>query len=229
MAHGAVAVDRHIAHVADVARSFHRVVFGIQQIACARQHQCFRLDAFQRTVVVPVEAGRVTQMVLVISPALVNPVVRIDPLPSAVLHSFEIRNRIGRVRKLRFLKTRGARDHARQPAGPQTHALLGWRAYSVIATLPKRVCHDGLPQHLQHAGGPGGGAPERDDRHDAVHTLRVTGRPLQGLHAAHRSTNHRDQLLDPEFFGHQPLLGADHVPDVELGELQAGLRRAVGR
>ena len=65
--------------------------------------------------------------------------------------------------------------------------------------------------------------------------LRIVGRPLQHLHAAHRAADHREQLLDAQRV-EQHGLGADHVADGDHRELQAvglaggriGRRRAGG-
>jgi hypothetical protein len=53
--------------------------------------------------------------------------------------------------------------------------------------------------------------------------------PLQRLHAAHRRTDHGDQMLDPELLFHQAKLGLDHVADREFRELHARLRLGIAR
>src|SRR3546814_8601951 len=55
------------------------------------------------------------------------------------------------------------------------------------------------------------GGQRRGDRHDRAHPVRVHQRPLEGLHAAHRSADHAVPPLDAEVVGHLDL-GAHPVP-----------------
>src|SRR5262245_50438571 len=220
-------VDRHVAHVADVLRRVLRLVFRIEQVAGAREDQRLRLDGLERLLVVAVHARRRPEVVLVVGPALVHPVDRVHAAPARVLHPLEEADRVLAAGEARLLEGRRAHDHAAEPARPQPHALLWRRARRVVASAPLRVGHDALAQHLQHAGGPRGGAAEGNDGNDTVHHVRIADGPLQRLHAAHRRPDHRHELLDPEFLRDQALLRAHHVADVELRKLHLALRLAV--
>jgi hypothetical protein len=57
----------------------------------------------------------------------------------------------------------------------------------------------------------------------------MTDAPLQHLHAAHRRTDHRDHVLDAEFFLHQTVLRLHHVADLKLRKLHARLRFGIAR
>src|SRR6185369_6979433 len=89
VAQGALRVDAHVARARDLARGLHRLVFRIEEVGRAREDQRLRADRAQRAVVVAVEARRVADVVLVVRPALVDPVERVHPLPAAVLDAFQ--------------------------------------------------------------------------------------------------------------------------------------------
>ena len=48
-------------------------------------------------------------------------------------------------------------------------------------------------------------------RHQRVHEVRIRLAPQPGVHPAHRGADHQPQVVDPQPFGQQPVLGLDHV------------------
>ena len=108
------------------------------------------------------------------------------------------------------------RAHARDR---EAAARIG--AFQIIAAAaPFRVGHDCLPADLvernvlrRMAGGAG-------NRQRREHAGRIARRPLQHLHAAHRSARHREQRFDAEMI-EQHGLRAHHVADGDDGKFQA--------
>ena len=114
------------------------------------------------------------------------------------------------------------RGHARDGEPVARHLAVR----VIVAAAPVRIGHDGLAADLVEGdvlrGMPGG----RRDRHGAEHAVGVARGPFQHLHAAHRSADDAEQLVDAEVID-QAHLRIDHVADGDDGEVEAvGLARA---
>ena len=108
----------------------------------------------------------------------------------------------------RFAQIRDVADHPRHG-----QAGVGLECgVVVIAVVPGRVRVDRLPADLaqrdQHRAVVRGGR----NRNRRLEALRMVGRPLQGLHAAHRAARHAQQPFDAQMVD-QPDLRAHHVTD----------------
>ncbi len=82
----------------------------------------------------------------------------------------------------------------------------------VVAALPVGIGHDCLPAHFVEGDVLRRVACGGRDRHGRVDPLRVGRRPLQHLHPAHGTAQHREHLLDPKRV-QEHRLGAHHVAD----------------
>ena len=78
--------------------------------------------------------------------------------------------------------------------------------------MPFRIRHHCLPPDLVKRDILRRMLCRRRNRHRRKYPLRVTRRPLQHLHPAHRATRHTKQRLDPEMI-HQTRLRSHHIPD----------------
>ena len=90
--------------------------------------------------------------------------------------------------------------------------FLGSLAAVIIAPTPVGVRHHGLAAHLVEGDLLGRMLERRRDRDGGADAVRIRGHPLQGLHPAHGSARHGQQLVDPEMI-HQPPLRLHHVAD----------------
>ena len=100
----------------------------------------------------------------------------------------------------------------------------------ITALAPFRVGHHGLAADFMERDVLCRVARRRRNRQRRKHTLRVACRPLQHLHATHRSAGHREQRLDAKLV-EQHGLRAHHVANGDDRKIQAprlaGLR--IGR
>jgi len=93
-----------------------------------------------------------------------------------------------------------------------------------------RVVADGLRHHAApDEVAPGDLDRLARDRHQRVHHVGPSLAPHPGLHAAHRRSDHRAQVIDAEALRDQQVLGKDHVVVAVAGKLRvhavARLRR----
>ena len=108
------------------------------------------------------------------------------------------------------------RRHARDG-----EALAGPRALDQIApAAPVGVRHDRLPADLVEGDVLRGMARRRRDRKSGEDAVGIGRRPLQHLHAAHRTAGHAKQRLDAEMID-QERLRAHHVGDGDDRKVEA--------
>ena len=89
----------------------------------------------------------------------------------------------------------------------------------IVATAPIGVSHHRLPPDFVERDILRGMESRRRDRHRREAAFAIARRPLQHLHAAHRTANHREQLGDTEMID-QAFLRCHHVADGDDGKVE---------
>ena len=90
----------------------------------------------------------------------------------------------------------------------------------VAPLAPVGIGHDGLPPDLVKSDVLRGVPCSRGDGNGRVDPMGVTGRPLQHLHATHRSADDTEELIDAEMID-QRHLRVHHVADGDDREIEA--------
>src|SRR6266404_8589713 len=101
--------DRHQLHAYDILRGFLRFEFGVEQILGAGEDQRLRFDRGERLRGVAVESGRGADVVALIGPGLVNPVVGVEGLQRRGLLRLHPGQGVHAVLELRRIQIRRAR------------------------------------------------------------------------------------------------------------------------
>ena len=88
----------------------------------------------------------------------------------------------------------------------------GRRAAVIVAFVPVRIGHNGLPPHLIEGDLLGAMPARAGDRNRRNQAVGVSHRPLQRLHSAHRPAGYREQPRNPEPVDQHPLQ-PHHIAD----------------
>ena len=228
MAGDGAGADGHHLHARDVLAHRDRLEFRIEQILGAGEDQRPGLDRGQRLGGVAIESRRGADVVPLIGPGLVDPVIGVERLHDRGLLRLHPGQHVHAVLELGGVHVGRPRRQQVENIAPQPHALF--RRRLVIAVLPGRIGHDRLAGRFQHRDAPGRRLRQRHHRHQRVHRIGMADAPLQHLHAAHRGADNRDDMVDAEFFLQQAILRFHHVADGEFRKAHMRLRlRIAGR
>src|SRR5712664_4280678 len=129
--------DRHHLDVGDVLPGLLRLEFRVEQVLGAGEDQRFRLDRGQRLGGVALKTRRGADVVPLIGPGLVDPVVGVERLQRGGLLRFHPWQYVHAVLELRRVYVRRARRQETENVAPQPDALL--RRRYILSLLSART------------------------------------------------------------------------------------------
>ena len=205
---------------------FLRTFDRIEQVDRRRQYQRACSNRAECGGGIAAETRCSTDVVLLIGPALIEPIGRVEAVDDIVLGDLlDPAQYVQRIDEHLFQRPRrAASEHAHDP-GPCAPSTF-WVGGELVA-IPRRVCGQRAARRLHHRACPRGGACHGCHGNQAAQEIRMTHAPLQCLHAAHGRADHSVDAVQAELAFQQPVLGGNHIANAETREAHTGLRSAV--